>query len=211
MDKFENFAARGLNTFGNGPFGSNLLTSEMTHEGIPVIYIADIEEGRYHRETNRHVTPEKARELSGFEVRKGDVILTKVGDPPCDAAPYLEDQRAIMTQDVIRIRPAQNVDVRFLTDLLNSHLGRQAVDGIAVNGTRERVSLTDLRSIQLPRPSYEEQIRIGERIAAQREKMEWERMYRLKLQSLKAGLMQDLLTGRVRVPEAEDRVDEVIA
>lgn len=209
MDSLESFAASGSKSLGNGPFGCNLLTSEMTHEGIPVIYIADIEEGRYNRATNRHVTREKARELSAFEVRNGDVMLTKVGDPPCDAAPYLEGEKAIMTQDVIRIRPAPDVDTWFLTDLFNSSLGRRAVESIAVEGTRKRVSLTDLRTIRLPRPPYREQIRIGEVIGLQREKMEKEKQYRGKLETLKTGLMQDLLTGRVRVPEAEGRIQEI--
>jgi type I restriction enzyme S subunit len=79
--------------------------------------------------------------------------------------------------------------------------------GQAVTG----INLGQLRQTPIVVPPREEQDRIVEVLDQQFGRIDNERAYRSKLQSLKTGLMQDLLTGRVRVPEAEDRVDEVIA
>jgi restriction endonuclease S subunit len=55
-------------SFVNGPFGSNLLTSELHEEGVPVIYIRDIRDGDYNRVSKSCVTERKARELAVYSV-----------------------------------------------------------------------------------------------------------------------------------------------
>jgi type I restriction enzyme S subunit len=68
-----------------------------------------------------------------------------------------------------------------------------------------------LKSLQISLPSRSEQGQIEGVVADHSSHLDAERKYQQKLQSLKTGLMQDLLTGRVRVPEAEDRVNEITA
>jgi type I restriction enzyme S subunit len=74
-----------------------------------------------------------------------------------------------------------------------------------------QIGLRQVRNIPLPIPPVSEQERIVEVVEAHTGVRTANQDHREKLQNLKTGLMQDLLTGRVRVPEAEDRVDEVIA
>ena len=72
--------------FVNGPFGSDLLTTELQADGVPVIYIRDIREGEYRRVSKAFVSEKKARDLAVCAVRGGDVLIAKVGDPPGLAA-----------------------------------------------------------------------------------------------------------------------------
>jgi type I restriction enzyme S subunit len=76
---FGDLAASGKNTFSNGPFGNDLLTSELTSEGVPVVYIRDIRDGRYDRVSSVFVTEDKAKELRACSVEKGDVPDRKSG------------------------------------------------------------------------------------------------------------------------------------
>ena len=198
-----NFAQDTSGSFVNGPFGSDLLTRELTLEGVPVIYIRDIKPFEYRRVSTACVTDEKANQLRVCNVVNGDVLLSKVGDPPCDAAVYSYEFRSVITQDVIRIRPRRDVDPRFLAALLNSAIGRKAIRKIVIQGTRARVSLTDLKRIVLPRPGKDEQERISERLHASEKQIESERNVLTKLKKLKAGLMHDLLTGNKRVKTLE--------
>lgn len=145
----------------NGPFGSDLLTSELQQEGVPVIYVRDVKPGQYSRVSTVCVTPEKAKQLSFCNVEHGDILVAKVGDPPCDAAPYLETEPSIVTQDVIRVRPKADVNARFLAGLLNSAFGRSAIKRITIGGGRTRVSLTQFKALLLPKPPIAEQARIG--------------------------------------------------
>ncbi|MCB1934815.1 MAG: restriction endonuclease subunit S [Nitrosomonas sp.] len=135
------------NTFVNGPFGSNLLTSELKDEGVPVLYIQDIRSGRYNRRSNKHVTELKAKELSSCNVFPGDVLIAKVGDPPGAAAVYPKDEpNAIITQDVVRIRPdLKRVTPEFVAGFLNSSIGERWLAPIIVEATRSRFGLGGIK------------------------------------------------------------------
>lgn len=195
------FADSDKNSFDNGPFGSNLLTSEIKQEGVPVIYVKDIKDGRYQWISNAYITEKKAEELATCNVRYGDVIITKIGDPPCQAALYNCKEDAIITQDVIRIRPNKMSDGYFLVCLLNSFIGKNSVKRISIIGTRLRVSLTDFKKMKLPAPLYSEQKKIAEILGTWDKAIELtEKLIQAKTQ-LKKGLMQQLLTGKRRFGE----------
>lgn len=183
----------------NGPFGSDLLSSELRKEGVPVLYVQDVKAGAFRRVSSAHVTPTKASQLAFCIVRQGDVLVAKVGAPPCDACVYPFNENAIVTQDVIRVRPTPDVSATYLSALLNSPIGRNAVRRIAIEGTRERVSLTEFKALVLPWPGREEQDAIGARLQLIQELIDSETLAVGKLRSQKQGLMQDLLTGKVSV------------
>ncbi|MDO6732905.1 restriction endonuclease subunit S [Marinovum sp. 2_MG-2023] len=157
--EFGKLAENTRNAFCNGPFGSNLLRSELTVEGVPVIYIRDIASGLYKRKSEWHVTQEKAQELSGCAVNSGDLLLSKVGDPPCAAAIYpAGEPPAIITQDVIRIRiDPERALAKYLAAFFNTEVGRRAIKPIIVQATRARVSLRDLKGLKLSLPPIEAQ------------------------------------------------------
>ena len=183
----------------NGPFGSDLLSTELRKEGVPVLYVQDVKAGAFRRVSSACVSPTKAAQLAFCSVRQGDVLVAKVGSPPCDACVYPFEERAIVTQDVIRVRPTPDVAATFLAALLNSPIGRRAVRKIAIEGTRERVSLTEFKALLFPWPSREEQDAIGARLQSIQDLIDSETLSVGKLRSEKQGLTHDLLTGKVSV------------
>lgn len=207
-------AARGRSTFVNGPFGSDLLTSELTVAGVPVIYIRDISSGSYRRVSKAYVTGPKAASLEFCQVSGGDVLVAKVGDPPGTAAIYPPDEpNGIVTQDVIRIRPdTSRVIAEYLVAYLNSRAGRVAVGPVVVESTRGRVSLPDFRAVPIVLPPLTEQQAILGEIGAitadigaaagkaQRE-IDLLREYRTRL-------IADVVTGKLDVREAAARLPE---
>ena len=187
------------NSFVNGPFGSNLLSSELTSSGVPVIYVRDLKDHKYERVSTVCVTELKADSLPACLVEKNDVLVAKVGDPPCGAGVYEFDNRSIVTQDVIRIRPNHDVDPYYLSYLLNSPLGRKQIEKIEIAGTRTRVSLTDFKKLLMPYPSSDEQRYIGQALRSVDIKIWSLERKKLAVTGSKKALMQDLLTGKVRV------------
>ncbi|MDF3034728.1 MAG: restriction modification system specificity domain [Paucimonas sp.] len=183
----------------NGPFGSDLLTSELRNEGVPVLYVQDVKAGIFKRVSSAHITQEKANALAFCNVRQGDILVAKVGAPPCDSCVYESNEKAMVTQDVIRIRPPKEVDAIYLSSLLNSPFGRNAVKRISIEGTRERVSLTEFKNLIFPIAKSPEQQLIGDRIKAIQVFIEKEGEKCRKLRLKKNGLMHDLLTGKVKV------------
>ncbi|WP_457553287.1 restriction endonuclease subunit S [Desulfobacula sp.] len=183
----------------NGPFGSDLLTSELYDEGVPVLYVQDIKPGYFKRISTKHVTKHKAIALSFCNVRENDVLVAKVGSPPCDSCIYLYNEKAIVTQDVIRIRPSANINPEYISSLLNSPFGRSTIKKISIEGTRERVSLTEFKNIKIPIPNPEEQQTIGRMLSMSQKLIDKEKSKKSKLKKQKSGLMHDLLTGKVQV------------
>lgn len=190
----------------NGPFGSDLLTSELKVEGVPVLYVQDIKPGLFSRVSSAHITDQKANELAFCNVRRGDVLVAKVGDPPCDSCVYEHEQRAIVTQDVIRIRPTIEVNSSYLASLLISSFGRKAIKRISIEGTRERVSLTEFKRLVFPVAPPDEQLLIAQRVNVAQAAISAETAKLAKLASQKLGLMYDLFTGEVPVEVEEPEV-----
>ena len=104
----------------------------------------------------------------------------------------------------MRIRPANDIIAQYLASLLNSSLGKRLIQKIMIEGTRARVSLTEFKCLQVPKPTHNEQQLIADRITATHQSLHALTIEVSKLRAQKHGLMHDLLTGRVRVtvPEA---------
>jgi type I restriction enzyme, S subunit len=140
------------NSFVNGPFGSDLLTSELVDEGVPVLYSGDVKATRFVRKSGKYVTEEKAQELDFCRADAGDLLLAKVGAPPGDACIYPIDSPAAV--------------------VLVSAMGRHLVRLVSVEATRGRFSLADVKNIRFPLPPLAEQKAIAERVAKALKRMD---------------------------------------
>jgi type I restriction enzyme S subunit len=147
----DNLKDGGNETFSNGPFGSDLLTTELTNSGVPVIYIRDIRNGFFEWKSDVYITKEKAKSLVNCRVVGGDILIAKVGAPPGITAVYPKDfPDAVVTQDVIRLRLSQNkVNPIYLQYLLNSDIGKHLIKKITTDGTRNRFSLGNFKKLRV--------------------------------------------------------------
>ncbi|WP_219927718.1 restriction endonuclease subunit S, partial [Aeromonas sp. HMWF016] len=167
-------AEQNRGSFVNGPFGSDLLSNELTQEGVPVIYIRDVKPSGYYRKSTDCVTPKKAKQLNVCKVEPGDVLVAKVGSPPGEACIYPNSEpEAIITQDVVRIRVNKQLcDAYYLSCLLNSTYGKAIVDDISVESTRKRFGLGDYKQLKIPLPPLDEQIQLASWIRDQCDKLD---------------------------------------
>lgn len=144
-----------------GPFGSNLKTSDFTDSGVPLIFVRDIRAGDF-SEPRAFVSAEKARQLRAHVALPGDLVVTKMGDPPGDVAIYDGPGPAVITADCIRLRPTGDYDARYLLHAFKTPRVRQQVLDITSGAAQKKVSLERFRHrVTVPAPPLPEQRRIA--------------------------------------------------
>jgi type I restriction enzyme, S subunit len=142
-----------------GPFGSNLKVSDYRVSGVPLVFIRNIRSGFYGGTHTKFVSPEKAKELKAHSIQSGDVLITKMGEPPGDADVYPQDQPyAIITADCIKVRCRPNLlDASLLASVINSHIGKSQILPITQGVAQKKMSLGRFSSLVIPLPSVLEQ------------------------------------------------------
>ncbi|UYA61108.1 Type I restriction-modification system, specificity subunit S [Pectobacterium sp. F1-1] len=142
-----------------GPFGSNLKVSDYRASGVPLVFVRNIRSGNYGGENTRFVSQVKANELSAHGVMPGDVIVTKMGEPPGDADVYPDDQPpAIITADCIKIRCCgELMNPLFLKIAINSNVGKRQIEPMTKGVAQKKVSLGRFSKLAVPVPPANEQ------------------------------------------------------
>jgi type I restriction enzyme S subunit len=88
---------------------------------------------------------------------------------------------------------------RFYRRYFNSSLGRPYLERLAVGGVQKNIKGSDVLCLQVVSPEPTEAVAICDRIESVEHDIENNQLLLRKLKLQKSGLMDDLLTGRVRV------------
>ena len=145
-----------------GPFGSNLKVSDYTKSGVPLVFVKNIRDQSFGGTNTVYISEEKASELKAHRIEGGDILITKMGDPPGDVCIYpMNSPAAIITADCIKLRLARNfVSVPFFMYAIEAELVHKQILGITKGVAQLKISLGRFRSIGLPLPPLAEQHRI---------------------------------------------------
>ncbi|EIL89203.1 type I site-specific deoxyribonuclease subunit rmeS [Rhodanobacter sp. 115] len=107
---------------------------------------------------------------------------------------------ANLTQGTARIALSVRTNPSFLLWAIRHHRAQKSILAEIKGTTFAEIALADLRQVPLAAPiEFEEQRLIGQRVQACDDAIQCEQHQLVKLRAQKFGLMDDLLTGRVRV------------
>jgi type I restriction enzyme S subunit len=133
-----------------------------------------------------------------LEPKKGDIIYSREGER-LGIASIVGDSKVCLGQRVMLLRPSTYTDCNFLVWAMN-HCAFYQQAFIRIGATTSpHINVADIKQFKIVRPELEEQIRIGSRLNAVLSCIQAEENTVKKLLNIKSGLMQDLLTGKVRV------------
>lgn len=166
LGKASDFVVSPKNDIVDGPFGSNLKASEYQLSGTPIIRLQNIKRLHFINKNIKYVSNEKAAELSRHSYKKGDIVITKLGDPLGLACIIPENfQDGIIVADLVRLRINDLAfDKRYLTYLLNSPLVISQLNKHIKGTTRPRINLGIIRDLNLPIASISEQKVVAEKL-----------------------------------------------
>lgn len=127
--------------------------------------------------------------------KKGDTLVTVKG-MSCGKSSFADSSVGISRQ-LKAIRPGTDLDEKYLFYWIRY---KEKLLYVLAEGTRQLgLSTSDLTSLPIPVPPIEEQEAIGNILIKIDRKITQEMQTKQDLEDLKRGLMQDLLTGKVRV------------
>jgi type I restriction enzyme S subunit len=140
-------------------------------------------------------------EIERFTLRRGDVVITKDSETPDDIgipAVIAEDiERLICGYHLALIRPdPARLDSIYLTKQLATARVARFFAQKATGSTRYGLPTSAIETLTIPTPPLPEQIRIAEVLSTVDRAIEQREVNIAKLRLLRAGLMQDLLSGR---------------
>ncbi len=148
---------------GIGPFGSNLKVTDYCDDGVPLIFVRNIRAESFGGDDTRYITRKKALELKAHIAKAGDVLVTKMGEPPGDAAIYpVGSPDAVMTADCIRVRLHPKLSTtRPVLFALRSSTFQEQVVRVTKGVAQKKISLERFKSLALPLAPAAEQVRFA--------------------------------------------------
>ena len=136
--------------------------------------------------------------ISGkYAFKPGDVLYSKIR--PYLRKAVLADRQGLCSADMYPLQPGPSLVSRFLLDvILGEHFSRFAAS-VSERSGFPKINRTELGEYRLALPSRDEQLKVASIMNPHDARIHTEEQYRDKLKLQKKGLMQDLLTGKVRV------------
>jgi type I restriction enzyme S subunit len=175
-----------------------------TQDGPFLVTAANVNGGRIQYETARKTSKSAFDTLLTDKSRPkvNDILLTK--DGTLGRVAIVEKENLCINQSVAVLRPNKLVNPIFLKILLESPTYQKLMLDDSRGSAIKHIYITDVDKMKVAFPSLEEQQKIAERLKAIDNKLQTEQTYLQKIQSLKKGLMEDLLSGKkqVKVNEA---------
>lgn len=182
-----------------GSFSSTKII-DFLNDGILFIKSEMIEEGGLNL-TNRYYISEKVhRLLKKSYVKKGNILFSKIGSALGKAMVYDGsygecNSNAASAKIQLNNELAENY---YITYFLNYSVTQNRLKNLIIS-LLPRINLGDISSFQIILPPKVEQSRIATILFSADELIKKEEKYKHKLLATKRGLMEDLLTGSVRV------------
>ncbi len=145
--------------FVDGPFGSDLKTSDYKDEGVPLIQLNNIRDSKHHMQNMKFVTEDKKQQLIRHLALPGDVVIAKMAEPVARSA-IVSDiyPEYLIVADCVKLTPNFNlIDLHYLVWAINCDYVRINAELVSTGTTRIRINLGELKKLKIPYPPRIEQ------------------------------------------------------
>jgi type I restriction enzyme, S subunit len=158
--------SEGENAIVDGPFGSNLKTSDYIDEslnGVPVLTTKNLE-GDYSDKTVRFISKAKFEELKRSQVKPGDILVAKIGSIGKTGIYPKNARTAIIPANLLKFTVSKEVEFNYVYFYLNFFGLQNKIKAIATATAQPAFNVTKFRLLEVPLPPRNEQHRIVAKI-----------------------------------------------
>lgn len=183
-----------------GPFGSSLHESDYVQDGTPIITVEHLGEFGVTRQNLPLVSDEDCKRLSSYALEIGDIVFSRVGSVDRNALIRKEEEGWLFSGRLLRVRPdKKRVFAPYLSFQFHTEEFKNAVIAVAVGQTMASLNTKILRNLSVAVPSLPEQTAIATILRDMDTELAELEARLAKARHIKQGMMQELLTGRIRL------------
>jgi type I restriction enzyme S subunit len=175
-------------------------TPNFEDQGVLVARTMNIKDGLFLDGLASRVSERQYRErIARLEPQAGDVIFTREA-PVGEAFVIPSGMKICLGQRVMLLRPKDRRMIgEYLLAQIYSGTVKDRIAALTSGTTNPHLNVAEVKDFEIPLPPFVEQQGIAERLRGLESRLQSEARDQQKLELLKSGLMDDLLTGRVRV------------
>ncbi|HEX3696330.1 MAG TPA: restriction endonuclease subunit S [Polyangia bacterium] len=175
----------------------------LTEQGVRLVQTGNIGVGSFVEKAERKFISEaSAQILRCKDIYAGDILICRLAEPAGRACilPDLGPDRVITAVDVTIFRPLPELANRnYLVQVFSTNSWLQFVNERCGGSTRNRIARSVLGNIPISLPSIDEQTAIAAVLSDMDAELAAVAARLAKARQVKAGMMQELLTGRIRL------------
>jgi type I restriction enzyme S subunit len=198
---------------GGYAFKSNEMKT--TRQPYQVVKMSNLYGGKLDLNRNPSFLPNVTEKHIEYSLKPNDIIISltgTIGKRDFGFSDMIPDQSGLLlNQRLCVIRAKRNISQWFLAHALKSDyfLYHFFQEGKGGTGNQANVGINDLRLLKIPLPPLPEQRKIAEILSTWDKAIETLEKLIEQKEKLKKGLMQQLLTGKKRLPGFEGEWEEV--
>ncbi len=182
-------------------------SDDFVPDGVPVLRIGNVQQGRLDLSDLLYVSEVKAWQLQRYKVNEGDLLFARQGATTGRNSLASRDvQGCLINYHIIRVALDHSLCAPlFIEAAFAGEIVKRQVERDKGRGTREGINTAQLKALELPLASVDEQRSIARILMTHTALCAEIQSQLVNLRQQKQGLMQDLLTGRVRVKVGESQ------
>lgn len=192
----------------NGFVGTAKTHYTDSHDGVTYIQGYNVEENGFNFNGIKKVTPEFHKKNSKSCLREGDVLMVQTGDVGLVTIVPKELEGANCHALIISRFKKESYDPKYFSYYLNSQQGRLRLKELETGTTMKHINVGDLLHFEVPFPkAKQEQTAIANALSDVYALISEQEKLIAKKQAVKTATMQQLFTGRTRLPQFALRED----
>ena len=154
-------------------------------------------------------------EIKKYRLNEGDLLFARrslnvEGAGECTLIGDL-DETTVFESSLIRVRLESEAHPMFFAQYFEGPVGSKSIERIVTTTTASGIAGSDLKNLLVPKPDKEVQKEIAEKLSLYDTKEVILEQEKYRFQRLKKGLMQDLLSGKVRTTDTNIQVPDEVA
>ena len=198
--KWDDCQIRDIADVKTGPFGSSLHERDYVNDGTPIITVEHLDEfGVLH--SNLPMVSEADRQrLKAYALEEDDIVFSRVGSIDRNALIRSAEVGWLFSGRLLRLRlDRKKVFAPYLSYQFHGEVFKSRVRSVAVGQTMPSLNTQILNGIDVVLPPLSEQTAIAAVLTDMDAEITALEKRRDKTHTLQQGMMQELLTGKIRL------------